>query len=144
MAIERTPGSGGRGPRSGHGNCQDGVRAQLALVVRAVQLDHVLVKRSLIGGLHPGQRRREHGANIADRLLHALSLIALGIAVAQLHRLMLAGGSAAGDGRATHGAVRELDVGFHGGVATRIQDLSRADGGNGGGAHVNLLEEARL
>ena len=40
---------------------------------------------------------------------------------------MLAGGGSGGNGGAAHAAVREVDIGFHSGVAARIEDLSSND-----------------
>ena len=46
--IERLPLSVGHGIHSGHGDAQDGVGAEISLVVGAVQIDHDLIDGSLI------------------------------------------------------------------------------------------------
>ena len=59
-----------------------------------------------------------------DRLQRAFAEVARLVAVAQFHRFMLAGGCAGGHGRASHAAVGEVNIRFHGRVAARIQNLS--------------------
>jgi len=63
--------------------------------------------------------------DVLDGALHAAAAEALGVAVAQLHRFVGAGGGAAGHGRAPDRTVDQLDVHLDGRVAARVEDLAR-------------------
>ena len=65
-----------------------------ALVGRAVELDHARVERGLVGRVHPDHRRGDDVDHVRDGLAHALAEVAPLVAVAQLERLVLAGGRA--------------------------------------------------
>jgi hypothetical protein len=67
-----------------------------------------------------------------DRLGHALAEIAALIAVAQLDRLMLAGGGAGGYRGAALGAVFQLDIDLDGRIAATVEDFTADDIHNGG------------
>ncbi len=60
-------------------------------------------------------------------LQRALAQVAGLVAVAQLDRFVLAGRSAGGHRGAAHAAVGQTNIGFHGGIAARIQNLSSDD-----------------
>ena len=78
------------------------------------------------------------------RLQHALAEVALLVAVAELHRLALAGRGAGGDRGAAQGAALEHDLHLDGGVAAAVQDLAGEDGIDGRhGVHF-LKEKTRL
>src|SRR5919112_278368 len=90
----------GTGAGDGERDAEDGVRAELALVVRAVEVEHRLVDQPLLGRLEPDQRRAEVVEHRRDGLLDALAAVALGVAVPPLHGLEGTGGRTRGDGRA--------------------------------------------
>ena len=58
VAIERRALRRGCRARSGHGDGEDGVGAQPALVGRAVERDHDAIDLALLGGVLAVQRRR--------------------------------------------------------------------------------------
>ena len=125
IAIERQAESGRGSSRCRHRNRQDGIGAQPALVLGAIEFDHLLVDGALVGGVHVGQGVGDFAVHIFYRLQHALAQIALLVAVAQLDRLVLAGRCAAGNGRASSGSVRQGDFRLDCGVAARIENLPR-------------------
>ncbi len=127
VAIERRHLRLRGGARRGHGDRQNRVRAQLGLVGRSVQLDHLAIDVGLLFRFHAGYGRSNLLVDILNGLARSFAQVALGIAVAQLHRFMLAGGSARGYRGAAHGAIREMHVGFDGGIAARIQNLAAND-----------------
>src|SRR5262249_10314261 len=81
----------------------------------------------LLGGVHAHQGRRDHLADIGDRLRHALAEEARGVAIAQLERLVLAGRRARGDDGTAEAAAVEADLGLHRGVTARVEDLAGVD-----------------
>ena len=101
VAVERKPAVLGR--RAGHGqrHREDGVGAELGLVGRAVGIHHLGVDRDLvrrIDALEP--RARAPRSRSGPPRSTPLPPIPLGVAVAQLGRLVLAGGRAARHRRA--------------------------------------------
>src|ERR1035437_9552050 len=61
---------------------------------------------------------------MAYRLEAALAKVTRLVAVPQFHGFVLAGGCAGWHGRASHTAVREINIRFHSGIPARIQNLS--------------------
>jgi hypothetical protein len=57
IAVERQPAVARGGARGGQRDGEDRVRAEPALVRRAVELDHRAVELHLVVGVHPLQRR---------------------------------------------------------------------------------------
>ena len=130
IAIERNLQCLRHGARSGHRDGEDGVRAQLGLVGRAVERDHGLVDQALIGRVHAFQLGRDHGLDIGNGLQHAFAQEVALVAVAQFHGLMLAGrGARRHDGAAQRAALQN-HVRFDGRIAARIQNLARTNGNN--------------
>ena len=134
VAVERLA-AGLRG-RLGHrqGDREDRVRPQLLLEGAAVQVDHELVDQGLVEGILPDDLARDRVVDRGHRLAHPLAQVALLVAVADLHRLALAGGGSGRDGRAPHGPALEHDLDLDGGVAAAVEDLTREDGIDGGHA----------
>ena len=127
IAIERGSLRCGGGARHGHGNGQHRVRAEIALVRRAVEIDHDLVDLRLQRGVVTDQRFRDRPVDVGDGFGRALAQIAMLIAIAQFDGFMLAGGSAARNGGAAVAAIGQKNFGLNGGVSTRIQNLDSAD-----------------
>ena len=103
--------------RSRHRNRKNGVRAQTALVLCAIQFDHFLIERALIFGIFLNEGVRQLAVDVLDRLGNAFAQIARLVAVAQLNRLVLAGGGAAGDGRAANRTAGQENFCFYRGIA---------------------------
>ena len=59
ISVERQRSAGRGGARGGHGDGQDGVGAEFALVRRAVGFDHAAVERRLIGGVQAADGLRD-------------------------------------------------------------------------------------
>jgi hypothetical protein len=104
-------------PGGGHRDGEDRVRAEPALVVRAVELEHRVVDEHLVGRVDSHQRRRDRLLDVPDRLAHSLAQVALGVLVAQLDRLVLARARPARHRGTTGGAGRERHVALDGGIA---------------------------
>ena len=103
--------------RRRHGNGEDGVRAELRLVFRAVRFEHRAVDESL------GERR----VDVLDRLQDALAEVASLVAVTQLKRFKLARRCARRRCRTTEAAVLQDDIDFHRRVAARVNDFACMD-----------------
>ncbi len=110
------------------GDAQGGVGPQPRLVGRAVQGDECPVHPFLLLGGHPGDYRRDELVHIGDGFEHALAAVAVRVAVAQLQRLVDAGGGAGRDGGAARGAVAQNHFRLYRGVAAGVQDLAGANG----------------
>jgi hypothetical protein len=121
----------GRRPRDGHGDAQDRVGAELALVRGAVQVEQDPVDLALLQRVEVHQLGGDLLVDVGDGLGDALAPEAL-TAVAQLDGLELAGGRPRGDDRAAAGAVLEQHLGFEGRVAARVEDLPCDDDLDGG------------
>ena len=134
-AVERQARVGRGRLRHGERHAEQGVRAERALVRRAVELDQAAVDRCLIARVETLHGRAELGDDVADRPQDALAEVRLRIAVAQLDRLVLAGGSPRRDGGATERARLEDDVDLDRRVAARVEDLPRRDALDG--AHAS-------
>ena len=125
------------GVRGGERDAEDRVRAEAALVRRAVELDQLLVELLLLVGLHAPNRLEDLAVHIRDRLRHGLA--AEGVAaVAQLDRLVDAGGGAGRDRRAAVGAGLQHHLDLDGGVAARVEDLAGVDVGDTAHSEVSL------
>ena len=133
VAIQRQSRPGGRGLGHRRGHRQERVGAQLAFVGRAVQLDHAAVDFFLEPRVDAGQRRSDDLVDVLHRLEDALAEVAPLVAVAQLDRLILARGGAAGHGGGGEGTVGQDDVGFHRRISAGIEDLPGVNGLDRGG-----------
>ena len=69
------------------------------------------------------QPRTEHLIDVADRLGHAFAPITLRVTIAQLDRLMLAGGGTARHRRPSPRAAREDHLGLHRRVSAAVQNF---------------------
>ncbi len=144
IAVQRLAEFGRGRLRQRERDRQDGVGAQAGFVRRAVQIDQDLVQLDLLGRVHPADRVENLAFHIGDRLLHALAAEAGGIAVAQFHRLMCAGGGAGGHRGAAHRAAFQRHIDLHGGVAPAVQDFAGDDIGDGAhGAASGAVGAAR-
>ena len=118
------------GARGGHGDGEDGIRAQLAFVGRAVERDHGLVDEALVGCVHAFEFGGDDGLNVRDCLQNAFAQVVALVAVAQFHGLVFAGGSARRHNGAAQGAAFKNYIRFHGRIAARVKNFARANGNN--------------
>ncbi len=130
IAVERHAKRLGSRTRTGHRNSQNGIRAQPALVFRPVERQHGRIDQSLIASVQPFELRSDDALHVLHSLQHTLAEIVLLVAITQFHRLVLARGGTAWDGRAPASAVLQDHVGFNRRVATAVQDLPCLDGDN--------------
>ncbi|MNC40679.1 hypothetical protein D3C75_894040 [compost metagenome] len=117
--------SSGLGGSQGHG--EDGVGAQLGLVLGTVQFDHGAVQALLVGRVLAQQQVTDRAVDVGDGLQHALAQVTALVAITQLQRFARAGGSTGRRASAADDAVVEQYIGFHGGVATRIENFTTFD-----------------
>jgi len=103
---------------------QDGVGAEARFIVGAVEVDHGLIDEGLLLGIEADDRFRNLGVDVFDRLHHTLAEEAAGIAIAQFDRFARTGGSTGRHCGAPHDAALQKHIGFNGGIATGIENLS--------------------
>ncbi len=127
VLVELAAARDGPGPQTGDGNGQDGVGAQVGLVLGAVKLQHLLVDAALVGHLVADQGRRDDAVDIADRFEHAFALIALLLVVSQLDGFVLARRGPGRDHGRDSGEAIEIHGGFDGWIAARVQQLLGCD-----------------
>lgn len=107
---------------------QNGVGAELALVLGAVQLDHKVIDGCLIDHIQIGldQLGAQGVVDVTDSLQHGLAVVVGLVIVAQLQSLMDTSGGTRG-----HSSTEQTQVGgqidLDGGVATRVIDLTCLD-----------------
>jgi len=118
VTVERHALLGGTGLADGHGDGQDRVRPELALVLGAVERVHLRVDRLLVGRVAPDQRRADQLVDVVDGLHHALAHV-LAAAVAELDGLVNPRGGARGN-RGGEDALVGVNVGLDRGVAAVI------------------------
>ncbi len=124
VAIERQADRLRRRARDRHRDAEDGVRAELSLGARAIEIDHRLIERGLIERVAAQDLGRDLLHHVLDGLEHALAEVAGGVvSVTQLDRLVLARRGATRNRRAALSA-RGLDFHFDGGVSSRVEDLA--------------------
>lgn len=110
----------GRGQR----HAQDGIRAQTAFVVGAVQFDHDLVDLDLFGGVDAHQRLGDLAVDGGAGFQHALAHVTRLVAVTLFDRLIGTRGRARWHGSPAHCAVFQDHVDFDGGVATAVENFA--------------------
>ena len=118
--------------RHGERDAEDGVRAKLALVVGAVQVDHDLVDETLLGGVEANDLGGDFVDDGVNRLLHTLAQVTALVAVTTLDGLEGTGRCTGRDCRACERTVLERDLDLDGGVAARVKNLAGANGLNAG------------
>ena len=121
--IQRDGGCAGRGDGDG----QDGVCAEVGLILGAVGFQHSGIDGVDVRGVHADKGLVDGGVDVLHGLADALAAETALIAVAQLQSLKFAGGSAAGGSAAADGAVRQPNLGLNGGVAAGVDDLAAND-----------------
>src|SRR5690606_22802159 len=115
------------GMRIRHGDAEQRIGAQPALVLGPVQVDQAAVEPGLVRRVHPGDGPGNGGVDVLDRLPDTLAEIAGLVTVAKLHRLARAGRGARGHHRAAEAAVGQGDLGLERGIAAAVEDLAGVD-----------------
>ena len=132
IAIQRHVEGFGRRLGAGQRDAEDGVGAQPALVRGAVEIDHDLVDLHLLLDGLIAQRLEDLAVDGLDRLLHALAEIPILVAVAQLDRLMRAGGGTRRHRGAADRAIFQHHIDFNCGIAPAIENFAANDVDDGG------------
>src|SRR5262249_40853216 len=127
VAEERHAVVGRAGLGRGERGAEDRIRAEAALVRRAVELDQRAIEALLVGGVAPAQQLGDLAVHIPDRARDALAA-PLGRAVAQLDGLVDARGRTGRDDRASRRAGLEYHIDLDSRVPARVEHLP--------GAHV--------
>src|SRR5688572_14980391 len=128
MNVQRLPCSDSGCPGGGHRHAQERIRAQPALGRCAIELQQLLVDRTLIERTTL-KRRSDLAVDVGDGLSHALAEIAALVAIAQLQRFTLARRGA----RRYRGTAQRLagpQVDFNRGVAARVENLAAVNAGD--------------
>jgi hypothetical protein len=84
----------GRGFGDGHGDAEDGVGAELAFVLGAVEFDHGAVDIHLIQGGQTDDRIGDDGVDVFDGLENAFAQVTVFVSVTKLDSFVDAGGGA--------------------------------------------------
>jgi hypothetical protein len=82
----------GRRLRDGERHAEDRVRTEAALRRRPVEVDERAVDPALVEGIQAADALRDGPVDVGDRVQIALAVVPIGLGVAQLERLVLAGG----------------------------------------------------
>ena len=99
-------------------NAEDGVGAEVALGVGAVEGEHLLVDGDLVKGAHAFEGFGDGAIYVGNGFENALAHVAGFVAVAELESLVDAGGGAGGHRCATESAAFQNYIDFDGGIAT--------------------------
>jgi hypothetical protein len=123
IAVERQFARFCGGLGDGQRHAENGVGAEARLVRGTIEVDHRLIDAELVERVEALDLVEDRGVDVLDCLGHALAEILLA-AVAQLHGLMRAGGSARGHGGAAKAAIIEHHIDFDGRIAAAVIDLA--------------------
>ncbi len=88
------------------------VRTEAPFILGAVELNHLLIERALVGGIEIGERVGNLAIHIFHRLENAFAEESLVVTVAQFDGFVLAGGGATGNDRPSLGSVGQCDFGL--------------------------------
>ncbi len=82
IAVKRSVFGLRLGPRGGHGDGQNRVGSELALVVAAVEIDHLAIDGALVRGFHAQDRGSDGFVDVFDGFEGALTEIAVLVVIA--------------------------------------------------------------
>ena len=126
-AVEREVERYGRGLCRCERDGEDGVRAEVRLVFRDVELEHDGIDRIDVRRIRADESRGDLLVDIRDSFRDALAAELRLVAVAELERLELARRSARRSSGAADGAVLERDFCLDRRIAARIDDFTADD-----------------
>ena len=117
------------GSRTGasHGNTQNGVGTEIALIFRTVVFNHLSINGSLLRHIKPDQCGLNLGMDVFHSLHDTLAAVT-SVLVTQFKRFTDTGGGAGRNSCAAHHTAVKIDVAFHRGVAAAIQNFTSDDG----------------
>jgi hypothetical protein len=137
ILVKRDAEEVGGGAGYGHGYAEQCVGAELGLVLGPVEVDHCSVDVHSFECVQAANLRGDGGVDVLDGLEDAFTEIALLVAVAEFHGLVLAGAGAGWDGCPAKSAVFQYNVYLDCGIPTGIQYLARLYVFDN--AHITLL-----
>src|SRR5690606_6735861 len=120
------------GLRDGERDAEDRVRAELALVGGAVEVDEGGVDEALVLGLEADELRGDVVDHGVDRALDSLAQVAGLVAVTALDGLERTGRRARRHGGAGERPVVQDDLDLDGRVSAGVEDLARSNGFDAG------------
>ena len=127
IAIQRQAETVGRSMRRGQRCAEDGVGAELALVLGSIERQHHPVDRHLVYRVHAGNGIRDGAIDGLDCLQHTLAAETRLVSITQLYRLIFAGRRPGRHGGTPHAAIGQEYVRLHGGIATAVKNLAADD-----------------
>ena len=118
IAVERQPVFRRGRARRRHRYRENRIRSQAALVLRAIEFNHLPIKCALIGSIQIRHRFRDLAIDVLYRFQNSFTLKTSLVPVAQLDGLMLACRCSAWDNRPPNRPAHELHFRFYGRIAT--------------------------
>jgi hypothetical protein len=112
--------------RDSHGDTEDGVGTELALVRGTVQLDQQVINLLLLSDVQTraDQFLGDDVVDVGNGLGNTLSDVGRLVIISQLNGLVDTGGSTRGDLR-SESTLFGVDVDLDGGVTSRVEDLAK-------------------
>ena len=101
---------------AGHGTAENGVGSESALVLSSIKLDHHFVYVDLVCRIKADKFRSDNIIDIFYSLSYALSAEIIGIAVPELQRLKLSGGSSGRNDTPSYGSAFKSNIDLNSGV----------------------------
>ncbi len=123
VAVERRHFRNGGRACGGHGHCQNRIRAQLAFVWRAVELDHGVVDGCLLLRFHAQDGFGNFFVDMGDGFRGSLAEIPRFVIVTKLDGFVLACRGSGGHSSPADTAIRQMNVCFDGRIAAGVKDL---------------------
>ena len=120
VAVEREADFLSRRLCNCEGNAKDCIRAEVPLVMGAIQLEEEVVDSGLLNGIHVDQLRSDVLIDVVNGLLNTLAKVAGLVAITELDRFVGTGGCATWNRCTSDDAALEVDIYFNGWVAAGI------------------------
>ena len=117
VTVQRQAGFFSSSTRTRHGDGQNGIGTQTALVFSAIKLNQGIVDKALLFNIQADDGFGDFGIDVLNCLQHALAQVTCGIAVTQLHGFLGAGRGTGGDGSTANHAGFQQNISFYGRVA---------------------------
>src|SRR4029077_10036632 len=114
----------------------------VVFVGRALGVDQALAPGVLLFGRHTLEPWADDLVDVLHRLEDPLATEPLLVAVAELDRFVLPGGSPTRHRSPSRRAARQGDIGFDGGVAPAVEDFARANRNDGAHSRPTLASGA--
>ena len=107
----------------GEADAEQGVGAQVALVVAAIEVDQVMVDADLVEDVHAHELLGNRGVHVLNGTQDALAEVAVRLAVPKFDGLVDTGAGPGRDGGPAEDPLTGDDFHLDGGIASGIQDL---------------------